>query len=46
MRPPLEQRLGLVDFGHFGGRRKALEGWRENGAGFGGAAGRLVELGE
>ena len=46
MRPQLEQRLSLVDFGHFRSRRKAIEGWRENGAGFSGAAGRLVELGE
>ena len=46
MRPQLEQRLSLVDFGHFRSRRKAIEGWRENGAGVSGAAGRLVELGE
>ena len=46
MRPRLEQRLSLVDFGHFRSRRKAIEGWPENGAGFSGAAGRLVELGE
>jgi len=46
MRPLLEQGQSIVDFGHFRIRRKAIEGWRENGAGFSGAAGRLVELGE
>ena len=35
----LEQRLSLIDFGHFRSWRKAIEGWRENGAGFSGAAG-------
>jgi hypothetical protein len=39
MRPQLEQRLSIVDFRHFRSRRKAIEGWRENGAGFS-AAGR------
>ena len=41
-----EQRLRLGDLGHFRRRRKAFERGREDGVGFGGAAGRLVELGE
>jgi hypothetical protein len=39
MRQQLEQRLSLIDFGHFRRWRKAIEGRRENGAGFSGAAG-------
>jgi hypothetical protein len=46
MRAQLEQRLSIADFGHFRSRRKAIKGWRENSAGFSGAAGRSVELGE
>ena len=41
-----QQRLRLSDLGHFGRRREAFEGGREDGVGFGGAAGRLIELGE
>ena len=41
-----QQRLRLGDLGHFRRRRKAFERGREDGVGFGGAAGRLIELGE
>ena len=41
-----EQRLRLGDLGHLGRRREAFDRGREDGVGFGGAAGRLVELGE
>ena len=41
-----EQRLRLGDLRHFRRRRKAFERGREDGMGFGGAAGRLIELGE
>ena len=41
-----QQRLRLGDLRHFGRRRKAFEGGREDGVSIGGAAGRLVELGE
>jgi hypothetical protein len=44
--PQLEQRLSLIDFRHFSGRRKAIKGRPENRTGFSGAAGRLIELGE
>ena len=46
LRQTLHQRLRLGDLGHFRRRRKAFERGREDGVGFGGAAGRLVELGE
>ena len=46
LRQRREQRLRLVDLGHFRRRRKAFEGGREDGVGVGGAGGRLVELGE
>ena len=42
----VKQRLRLGDLGHFGRRREAFERGREDGVGVGGAAGRLVELGE
>ena len=41
-----QQRLRFGDLGHFGRRRKAFERRRKDGVGVGGAAGRLVELGE
>ena len=41
-----QQRLRLGDLGHFRRRREALERGREDGVGFGGAGGRLIELGE
>ena len=41
-----QQRLSLGDLRHFRRRRKAFERGREDGVGVGGAAGRLVELGE
>jgi hypothetical protein len=41
-----EQRLRLSDLRHFGRRRKPFQGRRENGLGFGQAAGRLMKLGE
>jgi hypothetical protein len=41
-----QQRLRLSDLGHFRGRRKAIERRREDGVGFCGAAGRLVEFGQ
>ena len=41
-----EQRLRFRDVGHFGRRRKAFERRREDGVGFGGAGGRLVEFRE
>ena len=41
-----QQRLRLGDLGHFRRRRKAFERRREDGVGFGGAGGRLVEFGE
>ncbi len=41
-----EQRLRLGDLWHFRRRRKAFERGREDGVGFGGAGGRLIELGE
>ena len=41
-----EQRLSLGDLGHLRRRRKAFERGREDRLGFGGAVGRLVELGE
>ena len=46
LRHRYQQRLRLGDLGHFGRRRKAFERRREDGVGVGGAAGRLVELGE
>ena len=46
LRQRRQQRLRLGDLGHFRRRRKAFERGREDGVGFGGAAGRLVELGE
>ena len=46
LRQRREQRLRLGDLGHFRRRRKAFERRREDGVGFGGAAGRLVEFGE
>ncbi len=45
-RQRIEQRLRLCDLRHFRRRRKALERRREGGVGFGGAAGRVVEVGE
>ena len=41
-----QQRLRLGDLRHFRRRRKAFERGREDGVGFGGAAGRLIELGQ
>ena len=41
-----QQRLRLGDLRHFRRRRKAFERGREDGVRFGGAAGRLIELGE
>ena len=41
-----QQRLRLGDLRHFGRRRETFKRGRENGVGFGGAAGRLIELGE
>ena len=41
-----QQRLRLGDLWHFRRRRKAFERGRENGVGVGGAAGRLIELGQ
>ena len=41
-----EQRLRLSDLGHFRRGCEALERRREDGVGFGGAAGRLIEPGE
>ena len=41
-----QQSLRLGDFGHLGRRPKAFERRSENGVGLGGAAGRLVQLGE
>jgi len=41
-----EQRLSLGDLGRFRRRREAFDRRREDGVRFGGAAGRLVELGE
>ena len=41
-----EQRLRLGDLGHFGRRRKAFEGGREDGVGFDGTPSRLIELGQ
>ena len=46
LRQRRQQRLRLRDLGHFRRRRKAFERRREDGVGFGGAAGRLIELGE
>ena len=46
LRQRREQRLRLGDLRHFRRRRKAFERGREDGVGVGGAAGRLVELGE
>ena len=46
LRRTYEQRLRLGDLGHLGRRRKAFERRREDGVGVGGAAGRLVKLGE
>ena len=46
LRQRRQQRLRLRDLRHFWRRRKAFEGGREDGVGFGGATGRLVELGE
>jgi hypothetical protein len=39
-----QQRLRLSDFPHSGCRRKAFKRGREDGVGFGGAAGRLIEF--
>ena len=41
-----QQRLRLGDLGHFRRRRKAFERRREDGVGFGEAAGRLIEFGQ
>ena len=46
LRQRRQQRLRLGDLRHFGRRREAFERRREDGVGVGGAAGRLVELGE
>jgi len=46
LRKRREQCLRLGDLRHFQRRREASEGRREDGVGFGRAAGRLVELGE
>ena len=46
LRQRRQQRLRLGDLRHFRRRRKAFERGREDGVGVGGAAGRLVELGE
>ena len=41
-----QERLRLGDLRHFGRRRKAFEGGRENGVSVGGAGNRLVEFGQ
>ena len=41
-----QQRLRLSDLRHFGRRRETIERRREDGVGFGGAGGRLIEFGE
>ena len=41
-----QQRLRLGDLRHFRRRREAFERRREDGVGFDGAVGRLIELGE
>src|ERR1700674_789808 len=41
-----QQRLRLSDLWHFGRRREAFECGREDGMRLGGAAGRMIELGE
>ena len=46
LRQRRQQRLRLGDLGHLRRRRKAFERRREDGVGFDGAAGRLVEFGE
>ena len=46
LRQRREQRLRLSDLRHFRRRREAFERGREDGVGVGGAAGRLIELGE
>ena len=46
LRQRRQQRLRLGDLRHFWRRRKAFERGREHGVGFGGAVGRLIELGK
>ena len=46
LRERREQRLRLGNLGHFRRRRKAFERGREDGVGFGQAAGRVIELSE
>jgi hypothetical protein len=41
-----QQRLRLGDLGYFRRRREVFERWRKDGAGFGGAIGGSMELGE
>ena len=46
LRQRRQKRLRLGDLRHFRRRRNAFQRGRENGVGFGGAAGRLIEVGE
>ena len=46
LRQTLHQRLRLGDLRHFGRRREAFERRCEDRVGFGGACGRLIDLGE